>query len=291
MFQESPLERENRNKSIIDEEMSIKIRDRIYKILLKLTKTKVKYKIVKDNPFKKIDGHPIILAANHSRFQDTPIMCQVLKDVLNERGYIFAGKQRLSFINNLFFFLYGSIFFDRKDKADMKKAQEAMEKYLGIGKTIIEFPEGTWNLTDELLMLPMKWGITKSAQKTDSQIIPTILNYNDESMECHVRFLNPVLVHPDANIKEEIDNLRDSMGFARLDYMNKTIVRDDMNIIEEKEYKDKILKECGDYDLEYEQSIIYKPYSCPDEVFDSIKKLQLKRENAFLFYKHNQGMR
>lgn len=291
MFQQTPLDRLNKGQNIIDSNVSIKLRDKIYKIVLYLTKAKVKYKIVKDNKFKKIDGHPIILAANHTRFQDTPIMCQILREELNERGYIFAGKQRLNFINNLFFYLYGSIFLDRKNKDDMKIAQEAMEKYLDLNRTIIEFPEATWNMTDELLMLPMKWGIIKSAQKTDAQILPVVLNYDDCNKECHVKFLDPLLVPKDADIKEYIDNFRFNMATARFDYITEEVSRKMLDVNAEKENQEKVLDECPDYDVYYERSIIYKPYPSNEEVFESVKKLELKKETAFLFYKNNKGIR
>lgn len=48
------------------------------------------------------------------------------------------------------------------------------------------FPEGTWNLTENLLMLPMKWGIIDIAKETGAQIIPTALEYDREQKKCFV---------------------------------------------------------------------------------------------------------
>ena len=290
MFQVTPLDKLNAGKQITDGEFAIKIKNIVYPTLLKLAKTKVKYKIVRDNGFNKIDGHPIIIVANHTRFQDTPIVCQVLKDVLDERGYIFAGKQNLSFLDNIFFYLYGSIFVDRKKKEDMATAQQAMERYLEIGKPVIVFPEATWNMSPELLMLPMKWGIIKSAQRKDAQIIPMILEYDTEKKECHVSFEEPRLIAKEADIKEEIEDLRNVMAARRFSYILKhPESRNNINIAEEHDRIYSVVREYPNYDYDYEQSCVYQPHTTPEEVFAPVKKLTPNKQNAFLFNKRISG--
>lgn len=309
MFQQTPLEKYYKSRKIIDSKVSIKIRNIFYPALLKLTKAKVKYTIVKDNDFEKMEGHPVIFAVNHSRFQDTPIVCQIVRDVMHERAYILAGKQKLGLIDNLFFFMYGSIFVDRKNEEDKilfekykdrgidkqekgtVMVQNAMKEYLNIGIPIITFPEATWNMDDSLLMLPMKWGNCKIAQATDSQIIPLILNYDNKNMQCHVHFEKPHLISKDACIREENENIRSIMAFERLEYIRKNQVkRDEIDIEQEQKRLKQPVKEYPNYDYEYEQSIVFQSNESPDKVFAPIKKLQLKKENAFLFYKNNTGM-
>lgn len=312
MFQISPLEKYYKNKSIIDKKLAIKFRDSIYPMLLALSKSKVKYTIVKDNQFQKIEGHPIIIATNHTRFQDTPIVCQILKDVLNERGYILAGKQKLGLLDNLFFWGYGSVFVDRKNEEDQllyqkyghkadfveKKgtavAQCAMEEYLKKGKPMITFPEATWNLEDSLLMLPTKWGNCKMSQNVNAQIIPWILDYDDNNMECHVTFGTPRIISPDADIKEENEIIRAEMALTRYEYIKgkqNNDKRSELDIPKEKEKKLYPVKEYPNYNLEYEQSTVFHPYASPEEVFEPIKKLRITKKNAFLFHKNNIGMR
>ena len=291
MFQDTPLERSKKSKPIIDSKRIIKIKDIIYPTLLKLAGTKVKYKIVRDNDLVKLDNHPVIIAANHTRFQDTPIVCKTLHETLGERGYIFAGKQRLGLLDNIYFNLYGSIFIDRKSKADAAVAQQAMEEYLALGKTVIVFPEATWNLSDELLMLPMKWGIIKSANRQNAQIIPTILDYDDEKKECHVSFGEPRLIDSSQNLKEEIDALRDSMAAMRFGYISKkNVARENLSVEAEREKKEEMIAEYPNYDYDYEQSCIYQPNVSKDEAFAHVKKLVPNKQNAFLFNKRNSGI-
>lgn len=42
-------------------------------------------------------------------------------------------------------------------------------------------------------------------------------------------------------------------------------------------------------DLEYEASVIYRPYLLYEDVFSVIERLEPKRENAFLFRKDRSG--
>lgn len=290
MFQETPLEKKEKGKKIIDSNFSIKIKNIIYPTLLALTKTKIKYKLIRENKTKPIADTPIIFAVNHTRFQDTPIVCKAIRDELKRRGYVFSGKQKLGFLDNIFFHFYGSLFLDRGSKEDMAMAQKAMEDYLRKDQIMIIFPEGTWNMSDELLMLPMKWGIIKSAYRTNAQIIPTILNYSDDEMLCHISFGEPILIKENANPKEEIDKLRDVMATIKFDYIEKKGIYNRKNIDVEKE-KEKIfdvVKEYPNYDYNYEQSFVYKPYDSSEEVFSHIKKLKPNKNNAFLFNKNNK---
>lgn len=290
MFQETAYEKAKKGKKIIDSNKVIKIKDIIYPTLLKLSKSKVKFKIVKQNKMKYYENHPIIIAANHTRFQDTPIVCQILEEELKQRGYIFSGKQKLSFIDNIFFELYGSIFLDRKNKLDMKVAQQALEEYLNIGKPIIIFPEGTWNMTEQQLMLPIKWGIINSAKKEKAQIIPLVLEYDEEQKKCNVVFEEPILINSESDPKKEIEELRDKMATKIFEFISqKEVKREEINIKKEKEKINFVLEEFPNYDYEYEQSCIYKPYVESEEVFAPIKKLVPNKNNAFLFDKRNKG--
>ena len=95
MFQETTLIKQENGKKIIDSDLKIKWRDLSQKFILLLSKTNIKYKIVKQNNLEKIEHCPIIYAINHYSAQDTPIAC----NVINERCYILAGKQNLGLLD------------------------------------------------------------------------------------------------------------------------------------------------------------------------------------------------
>lgn len=282
MKQLTTKERLYSGKGLIDSPSQIKIRDSIYPFLLKLSKTKVKYNLNPENSLKTIEGHPKIFVFNHYSAQDTPIAC----NCIGEKAYILVGKQNLKWEDNLFFNAYGSIFVDRKDKEDMALSKLVMESYLKIGKSLIVFPEGTWNLDAAKLMLPMKWGIIEVAQNTDAQIIPIRLHYDREDKKCDIKYGEPRLYPKGIDKAEAINSLRDEMGNMIWEKIrNQTILeRSKVNVEElEREYK-QVLQEYPQLDPEYEESIVFRPNPSPEEVFGSIK-LNPKKENAFLLRK------
>lgn len=289
MKQITTLEKINNNKEIIDSSTKIKIRNILNPALLLASKTNIKYKIKKEGPCNIEPGRPIIYAVNHYSAQDTPIICNSIEN----RGYILAGKQPLRFIDDIFFKIYGTVFVDRKNKDDMLQSKNAMEAYLNKNENIIMFPEGTWNLTDELLMLPMKWGIIEVAQNTNAQIIPVNLDYDRDNKLCRVSFGTAIIPDKEKTKKEQIDNLRDTM--ATISWYNiekkEQLVRAKVDVEELRKEFMKTVEEYPKLDLGYEQSVVFKPYPSPEEVFEPIKKLSLKKENAFMFYKNNIGMR
>ena len=289
MTQITTLDKIKNGKKIVDSKNQIKLKNIINPMLLQLSKTAIKYKVIRENEYIQQGDRPIIFAVNHYSAQDTPIICNSIK----ERGYILAGKQKLSFIDGIFFNLYGTIFVDRKDKEDMVASKKAMEEYLNNNQSIIIFPEGTWNLTDELLMLPMKWGIIEIAQETDAQIIPVNLDYNREQQECRVTFGEAIVPDNYRTKKEQIDELRDIMATMRWNSMEKNPVskRAELDKNAAREELKKVLQEYPLLDVEYENSIIFKPNPTPEEVFESIKNIEIRKENAFHFQKNTIGMR
>ena len=50
--------------------------------------------------------------------------------------------------------------------------------WTGVGVNMIMFPEGTWNMTDQQLIMNMKWGIIDIAKEANSQIVPIVPSPN-----------------------------------------------------------------------------------------------------------------
>ncbi len=273
----------------LTEHNSIIFLKRIANPFLKIaTGSKIKYRLKRENIYHAIQKQPIIFVVNHSRFQDTPLACKAVK----KHSYVLAGVQKLPFLDEFFFHANGSIFVDRKDKKDMALSKEAMEEYLKKGQSLIVFPEGTWNLSDSLMVMEMKWGIVDVAKDTNAQIIPLSLDYDQESMICYARFGTPILVQDFDDKLEAIGTIRDAMATLRWEQMEKypTLSRKDEKAIAIlRKRKWEICKEYPCYDYDYEQSIIFHSSDSPEEVFAPIKKLEPNRQNAFLFDKRNKG--
>lgn len=262
----------------MDSGFVIMARDFLYPILMFLTGTKVRCKVEAVNTYSPLPGKPIIFAANHSAFQDSPIALRVTK----RRSYALLGTQNLAFIDRVFFALNGTIWVDRRDKADMAATKNGILAYLQKGQSVLWFPEGTWNLTASQLMMPMKWGIIEVARSAGAQIIPAALDYDREANTCRVKFGAPMAGDALENKAEAIRDLRDAMATLRWDLMCDQPVLHRADITPEQLRKEmyRVIDDYPPLNWEYESSCIYNPYP---NVEIAPPSLIPKRENAFLF--------
>lgn len=277
----------NQNKKINDGKIQVNLRKILHPIMLGLASTKVKYKIVKENKFIGVANRPIIFAVNHSNSQDIPIACKAIK----KHGYLLIGKQPLEFLDELFFKLNGVVFVDRKDKEDTKLSKDAMVSYLKNGVNMIMFPEGTWNMTDQQLIMNMKWGIIDIAKESNAQIIPVILDYDKNKKKCHVKFGDSMLVDEKTNKKDAIEELRDRMASLRWSFIDESILhkREDLDIDALRKGIHDEIYEYPKLDYEYEKSVVYNPVPPAEEVFAPIKKLGIRKNTAFMYGKSKKG--
>lgn len=280
MNQITTKDRLSNNKSITDSKPIMLFKDLIRPVLSLIAGFRVPYQVIIEQPCRLLPDKPVIYAVNHSCFADTPIMGRIT----SQRSYILLGKQRLGFSDWLYFILNGVIFVDRKDKVDMAASKLAMTAYLSKGRFIVMFPEGTWNLTENQLMLPMKWGVIDVAQKTGAQIVPTVLEYSREQKKCFVRFGEPMVVPTEGSKAEAIAVLRDTMAAMRWAFWerNGLFSRAELDLDAEQKKLFYAVEEYPPIDWEYESSCIYHPQTEPGDVFAHLVKLLPCRENAFL---------
>lgn len=273
--------------------LTSRLRDIIHPFVLILTKSRVKFQVIWEQPPASLMDKPIIFAVNHTNSFDSPIAAKAISRVFGRRCYLLVGKQRLWFSDKLWFFLNGTIWVDRTDPADIAAVKDTIIAYLRRDQSIMWFPEGTWNLTDNLLMLPMKWGIIDVASKAGAQIVPVVLDYDRMTMSCRVNFGMPIAPDKTTNKADAIRELRDSMATLRWKLWEKqTPLKYDE--IDRAALKEDILLAIEEYtplDLDFEQSIIFQPYTSPEEAFAHLEYVIPSRGNAFLWNKwyYNAG--
>lgn len=280
-IQKTTKEKANGKRPITDSKAIMLFKDLIRPVLSLIASFRVPYKVVVEQPCKLLQGKPVIYAVNHFCFADTPIMGRITP----KRSYILLGKQRLGFSDWLYFILNGVIFVDRKDKEDMAASKLAMSAYLNKGRSIVMFPEGTWNLTENQLMLPMKWGIIDIAKETGAQIVPTLLEYDREQKKCFARFGTPMTFSPKESKADAIAALRAALATMRWEFWerNGTFSRADLDVDAERKKLFYSVEEYPPIDWEYESSCIYHPCTISEDAFAHLVQLIPCRENAFLF--------
>lgn len=269
-MQITSLQKEQMHRSFTESTATRRVKDAFHPVLMAMSKSALTFRIVRDNDYEPLPGRPVIFVGNHYCGQDVVIAC----NVLHRRVQVVAGKQNLTPLDEFFFNMNGTIFVDRKDKADTAACKRAMEAVLKNGQDVVIFPEGTSNVSDELLMYPMKWGVIDVAKKTGAQLIPMVLDYDKEAGECHVHFCPP-MVMDELDKEAGIALLRNTMATVRWEYMEKKALlhREEADIPELRRQNMELLLSYKLLDYEYEKSVVFHPYVTAEEVFEPIEKL------------------
>ena len=255
-----------------------------YWLLVQLAKTKNQFRIVADNTYEPVKNVPIIFAANHTNCYDFPITATAV----GRHVYVLVGTQRLGVLDRFFFSLNGVIYADRLNKDDTAAVKDGIISVLRKGHAVCWYPEGTWNMTDNLLMLPMKWGIIDVAKQAEAQIIPVALVYDRENMICRVCFGSPMVGEVLNDKRKAIEMLRDTMATLRWDLMTKSPTLNEESI-DRFQMKRNIWCAIDEYppiEPQYEKQCVFWPYqkvnTLPSELIPCHK-------NAFLFDKRLSG--
>lgn len=161
-----------------------------------------------------INEHPSVLnnciyVSNHSCKWDF----QYLVEAMDKHFIVLAGTQRMTFIDRFGVIWNGVVWVDRKNKKSKNSSKARLMKLLRKGKSLLIFPEGTWNLEPSTIMLPLHWGVIEMAQQTGVPIVPVVLEYRNS--KCFVKFGTPVNIDSCADKSVSIVQLRDNMATLR----------------------------------------------------------------------------
>lgn len=233
-----------------------KIVNKIHKILFcyvkKLSKKYIHGNLIIDNKFT-YEG-PVIYAVNHTNVSDTPVVFHTI----NKQAYILAGTKSQKLIDSIGFNLNGVIWVNRYSSKSRKKSTDKIYKILKSGGNIMWFPEGTWNLTENLLMLPMRYGIVKMAQKANVPIVPISIYYAGDKI--YSRVGEPLAVATDEDAITAIAHLRDTMATMKYEQMEACGVnqRQDVDREEFTELIKRSLDEYPTFNQEYEKMCVFR---------------------------------
>jgi len=133
----------------------------------------------------------IIIACNHKHILDQCLTIMATKRMI----HWMAKKEYFDSKWAWFFKLVGCISVDREGDSDNSK-EIAME-VLNNGGAIGIFPEGTRNKTNDLVLLPLKYGTVSMASHTDSYIVPCAVtgDYHFRSKNLMVSYGTPFKVN------------------------------------------------------------------------------------------------
>ena len=225
-----------------------------------------------------------IYAINHTNGNDFPTVAQIVK----HHFYILADFTMKKDIGvNTLNRLNGVIYVDRKNRQSRAKAKDDLIYLLNNNRNVLLFPEGTWNLSPNLLTLPLNWGIIDLSTVSGKPVQPIIISYTGGKTYCKIG--DPFYPEQDTDKKENINKLREIMATMMWELIEQGGVCHRNQI--DKDYYNKWVKQQLDtykkLDFEYERSVVIKEYIGVDEVFKHLRYIMPNKSTVFLFSKRN----
>lgn len=186
--------------------------------------------------------------------------------------------------------LYGLIYVNRQDAESRKQSILKMERILNSGSSVILFPEGGWNNTENLLCQRLFAGPYILSQMTGKKVVPLSIFSEPESNEIHVMASEPIDM---SNMEKEeaLDILRDTMASMMYEEIEKHSTPykrpetyEDIHLSHMESRRKEYLKEKWSRDVWDEELTVYKPkhITTAEEVRASLDNVHIDENNAYI---------
>lgn len=139
---------------------------------------------------------------------------EMVMEACNIFAYAFAGDWELSYatIDDYFFRAKGVLYVDTGDKEDRKNSFQYMVKLLKQGTSMIIFPEGIWNLTENLPTMKIFPGAVQAAKECQVPIVPIAIEQVGKHFVLNV---GEQLQFDNVEEKDAVQTLRDTLATLR----------------------------------------------------------------------------
>lgn len=267
---------------------SIRAREAFYPVFRKfLTLDRLfrKQKVTVIGNRKKYKGQ-VIFACTHTWENDL----ENIYEVLGQGCWWFVGDPCVLYkdISGLLVYLNGCIFLETDDKEDRHIAFLRSVELLKDGGSLMIFPEGARNGSENLPVMPLFPGTAKMAMETNTIIAPVAIEQYDKRFI--IKF-GDVLKPKEYNSSDELtQTLRDSLASLKWEIWEQEGLQPRSNI--PTEYSKIFLEEfeCRIHPYDTLESVERTRYHTKEEleqkdVFAHLDKLVPCRENVFLFRK------
>lgn len=232
---------------------------------------------------------PYIFIATHSFVDEV----QLILSTLDRNAYSLIGTTDQLEHNPMIYanWLTGIIYVNRFDKESRRSSIPKMKKILDNGSSVLIFPEGGWNNTENLPCMKLFASPYILAKESGCNIIPLSCFYRPETMDYYISVGDPVDVSQ-MEKDEALSLLRDHLSTlwwnlieSHSEHIQRSSLRYDCRLyyMHERccEYlKTKWTKDTFDEEL---TQYIDKRYPPPQEIRASFDKVKITPENAKIF--------
>ena len=273
--------------------LSIRQRQKLHWLILAIYRIKNKlggfsYEMIGD--LRKQTDKPIIFAVTHVGKFDI----EVVSEAIRSHAYVLSGdfEHLQGIIDAPFLALNGVIYFNENIKEDRCSATARMIRLLQEGGNLLYFPEGTWNLTPNLPVLPCYWGIVDIARQGGAIIVPVAAEQYGKHFKINIGANFDVSKYGEGNTEKSraITDLRDILATLKFEIWE-TIHTKRANLTEDEwdNYTAERFSEWPYFNANYIAGLIYRPkgVESPKDAFAHLDKLIPCKENAFLFRRRN----
>ena len=175
------------------------------------------------------ENRSIVFAVSHIGKYDF----EMVNEVLKEHFYVIASDYRNMHGNSNEFFLNlnGVIFVNELSKEDRFYSKKMMEKILLQNDNVMIFPEGTWNISENEIIMDTHLGAVAVSLETNSVIVPIAVEQYDKKFKINIgNNLDPIKYVKDIlNINySELDVLKDKELIKNIQIEVNKILRDQM---------------------------------------------------------------
>ena len=267
----------------------MKLRRVIGKPLRKVLKMAAGKKVVIDRYPKLEKDEQYIFASTHYFNED--IIAGMA--AIDRSAYALIGTTDQVDNNPLMYaaWLYGLIYVDRNDPESRKQSVLKMEKVLNNGSSVIMFPEGGWNNTENLLCQRLFAGPYVLSQLTGKKVVALSTFSDPESDTIHIMASDPIDM-TNMSKEEALELLRDTMATMMYEEIEKystpyerSKYYEDIHMQHMESRRKEYLKEKWTRDVWDEELTVYKPkhITTDEEVRASLDNVHIDEKNAFIF--------
>ncbi len=141
---------------------------------------------------------------------------------IDRNAYILLGTEDQIKVNPQIFAAWanGTVYVDRRSKKSKNDSLIKMQILIENGKSILIFPEGYLNNSENFLISGIFNGVHKLSSATNTEVVP-LSSFNDiDSNKIYVRFGEPIKLY-DYDLKSGLELLRDTLATIKYDQMEK----------------------------------------------------------------------
>lgn len=266
-------------------EKTIILKRKIHPALFKIIKLANKKEIIIYDYPNLNNDESYIFAAGHSFPEEIAANLSVIKN----HTYVLIGTtdQVLNYPAMAILWLNGMIYVNKLDKESRHDAFLRMKKVLENGSSILMFPEGVLNNSENLLCNNVYPGFYHLAVETGKKVVPIVSYTLNDSKKIHTKLGEPVDISSFSK-KEAMIWLRDQIATLRYEMMGKEpmLMRDELTgDIHQKfmEYRRDTYREVKWTKDVWDEEIMFykeKDYVTPEESLEYVDNLIITPQNA-----------